>query len=221
MVIRGVRLENEKLLLDGYPDGASVHGVEGPNARELRRFSVFMAELEKVVHWLKLIPVDMAQISMDQSLVFEGLADAALLAFCRCFDSDHPLRPLKQKRMLSLAQRDQLERIRAVRNKLVAHDNQLFNGVFSVIVRSQEYAAIEAVSLNLLTPFVALSELNDLRSLSVEVLNWVKNEHERVATEIVRTYDAWPLAERVAAPPFKINIESKDHFAPKTKRTAK
>jgi hypothetical protein len=214
-LVQGIRMENGQMLLDGYPDGAVVHGIEGPNAKELRRLSVFEAELHKVVGWLKLIPVDLAQINMDESLVFEGLADAALLAFCRCFDSDHPLRPLRQKGMLSLAQRDQLERIRAVRNKLVAHDEQLFNGTFSLIVRSRDFAAIEAVSLNLLTPFVALSELNDLRSLSGVVQNWVKNEHERVATEIVRTYDASPLAERVGAPPCTINVESKDHFAPK------
>jgi len=217
-VVSGVRMENGQMLLDGYPNGAAVHGIEGQNATELRRLSVFMADLHKVVDWLKLIPVDPAQIRADKGLVFEGLADAALLAFCRCFDVDHPLRPLRQKGMLSPAQRGQLERIRAVRNKLVAHDDQLFNGTCSLIVRSKDFAAIEAVSLNLLAPFVVHSELNDLRSLSGVVQNWVKNEHERVATEIVRAYDASPLAERIKAPPFKINVELKDHFAPRKNR---
>lgn len=217
-MVQGVRMENGQMLLDGYPDGAAVHGIEGPTAKELRRLAGFVVELQKVVDWLKAIPAHLAHVNVEQRLVFEGLADAALIAFCRCFDFDHPLRPLKQKGMLSIEQRDQRVRIRNVRNKLVAHDNQLFNGTFSLIVRSRDFAAIEAVSLSLVTPFVALSELDDLRSLGDVVQNWVKNEHERVATEIVRAYDASPLAERIAAPSFTFNVEPKDHFTPKRGR---
>ncbi|WOJ89675.1 hypothetical protein RZS28_18135 [Methylocapsa polymorpha] len=205
------------MVLDGYPDGATVHGIDSPEAKELRRLAVFMGELQIVERWLSLIPSDAPQDTSDQTFVFAGLADAALLAFCRCFDLNHALRPLKKK-MLSLEQRDELERLQSIRNKLVAHDDQLFNGVFSLIVRSADLTAIEAVSLNLLTPFVALPELKALRALTQFVLEWVKQEHWRVASEIVQAFDAMPAAYRAAAPPFTINVQSKDHFAPKKER---
>src|SRR5208283_3235571 len=119
-MVQGVRLENGKLVLDGYPDGATVHGVESPEAKELRRLAVFLGELQRVERWLGLIPNDPPQDTSDQTFIFLGLADAALLGFCRCFDLDHPLKPLKKKKIFSLEQRDQLERLRNVRNKLVA-----------------------------------------------------------------------------------------------------
>lgn len=216
IVVRGIRMENGSIVLDGYPEGATVHGIDSPEANELRRLAVFMGELQIVERWLSLIPSDAPQDASDQAFAFAGLADAALLAFCRCFDLDHALKPLKKK-MLSLEQRDELERLRNVPNKLIAHDEQLFNGV-SLIVRSTDLTAIEAVSLNLLTPFVVLPELKALRTLSQFVLDWVKQEHWRVASEIVQAFDVMPAVYRAAAPPFRINIQPKDHFAPKTER---
>ncbi len=176
-MLQGIRMENGNFVLDGYPEGATVHGIEGPAAKELRRLAVFRGELQSVVRWLSLIPGDVPQDASNQAFAFVGLADAALLGFCRCFDLDHALKPLKKKKMLSLDQRDELERLQNIRNKLVAHDNQLFNGVFSLIVRSTDLTAIEAVSINLVTPFVVHSELKALRTLSQFVLDWLKQEH--------------------------------------------
>ena len=217
-MVQAVRFENGKLVLDGYPAGATVHGIESPEARELRRLAVFMGELQMVERWLNLIPTDISPDNSDQMFTSVGLADAALIGFCRCFDVGHPLKPLKQKRIFSLEQRDQLDRLKGVRNKLVAHDEQLSNGVFSLIVRSQELTAIEAVSLNLITQFGAMQELNDLRALGQCALNWVKQEHWNIASKIVQGFDAMPAAYRAAAPPFTINVEPKDHFAPKSER---
>jgi hypothetical protein len=146
-MVQGIRMENGGFVLDGYPDGATVHGVEGPAAQELRRLAVFMADLQCVVRWLSLIPGDLPQEPSDQTFAYVALADAALLAFCRCFDVTHALKPLKKKKMLSLEQRDQLKRLENIRNKLVAHDEQPFKGVFSLLVRSRDLTAIEAVSL--------------------------------------------------------------------------
>ncbi len=214
-MVQAVRLEDGKLILDGYPEGATVHGIDSPEAKELRRLAVFLGELQRVERWLSLIPNDPPKDASDQTFVFTGLADAALLGFCRCFDLDHPLKPLKKKKMLSPEQRDQLERLRNVRNKPVAHDNQLSNGVFSFIVRSKELTAIEAVSVNFVTPFAVHAELETLRALNQFVLSWVKQEHWNVASKIVQGFDAMPVACRAAAPPFTINVQPKDHFAPK------
>ena len=55
-MLQGIRMENGNFVLDGYPEGATVHGIEGPAAKELRRLAVFRGELESVVCWLSLIP---------------------------------------------------------------------------------------------------------------------------------------------------------------------
>jgi hypothetical protein len=127
--------------------------------------------------------------------------------------------PLKQKNMLSLEQRDQLERVRSARNKLIAHDEQLYKSVFSLIFLSKEKIAIDAKAVNLDVPFLFLNgELSILRTLSHFVLDWVEKQYERVASEIVQSINATPLADRAAAPPFTFTVEAKDHFAPKVTR---
>jgi hypothetical protein len=211
-VVAGVRFENGQFILDGYPEGATVHGIEGPIPKEFRRLAVFRSEL--LSGWLSRIPRNL-DVNSEERSVFEGLADAALIGFCRCFDSDHPLKPLKSKLIFSPEQRDQLDRLKAVRNKLVGHDEQLTTGVYSLIVRSKEQTAIEAVSLLLTVPFVGLAELVVLRGLSEHAFAWVRTETERIATQIVRDFDALPLEQRKAAPPFTINTEQRDLFAPK------
>lgn len=220
-LVGGIRVENGQFLLDGYPEGAAVHGIEGEDAKELRRLAVFMTDIRRVKEWLDIIPIDPAAITNEQGRIFEGLADAALIAFCRCFDLDHPLKPLKPKRVFSIEQRDQLDRVRAVRNKVVAHDARLFGGIFSLIVRSRDFQAIEAVSMHMGASFVAFAELRDLRSLNKVAFDWITAEHEAVATRIVRNYNASPIGDRISAPPFTINVETKDHFAPKKSRAGK
>lgn len=216
-MVRGLRLEGGQLLLEGYPAGASVHGINLPGALELKRIAVFLGELQVVERWLSLIPTSAPDDTSDETFVYLGLADAALMGLCRCFDSDHPLKPLKRK-FLSLSQRDDLERLQNIRNKLVAHNEQLGNGVFSLIIRAPDLTAIEAVSLNLFTPFAALAEIEKLRALSRFVLDWVRQEHGRIASEIVEAFNALPAIVRAVAPPFTIDVVSKDHFAPKSQR---
>jgi hypothetical protein len=219
-LVRGVRMENDRFVLDGYPDGAVAHGIDGVLATEFRRLAVFRSELKIVGEWLSRIPVKFPLNSGDQVL-FEALADAAIIAFSRCFDSSHPLKPLKAKRIFTIEQRDQLDRLRAVRNKLVAHDEHLTTGVFNLIVKSKELKAIEAVSMILSAPFLALPELRLLRTLSERALAWVDAEHENMAGQIVKAFDAWPLEQRGASLPFSIKFEERDQFGSANPRVAK
>jgi hypothetical protein len=213
-LIRGVRLENGHLMLDGYPVGATAHPMDSPDARDFRRLAAFGFELQEVVYWLDFIP---SGAPNESHRTFAALADAALIGFCRCFDPAHPLNPLKQN-MLSLEQRDQLERLRKVRNKLVAHNERLSDLTLSLIVRSKELTAIEVVALDLSVPFICLPEMEMLRNLSRYVLDWVATEREKIASKIVQEFNALPALYRAAAPPVTINIESKDHYAPRVER---
>lgn len=216
--MEGVKMENGQIVLDGYPEGTTFHGLTTPLAESLKRLSVFMGELQQVEHWLRLIP-EGDPTTGDPAAISAGLADAALIGFCRCFDLNHPLKPLKPKRVFSPEQRDQLDRLKNVRNKLVAHDEQLTHGVFTLIARSRDLTAVEAVSLSLQAPFSVLPDLARLRVLQQIALEWVRQEHWRVATEIVQAFDALPMIDRALAPHFSINVNEKDVYAPKVKRT--
>ena len=91
----------------------------------------------------------------------------------------------------------------------------------SLIILSREKNALEAVAVNLDIPFLLLAELGTLRTLSQFVLDWVAKEFESVATKIVRDTNATPFADRAAAPPFAIDLERRDQFAPEATGNAK
>ena len=210
-----VSFQDGKLLISGYINGATVHGIDGLHAKELRRLMVFNCELRKVSQWLSRIPDAQQGLDKDQSDVFSALADAAIVGFCRCFYTKHPLRPLKQKGMLTTDQKRQLQRLINVRHNLVAHDAQLTSGLYSLIVFGPDKSVIEALCLNIVAPFSGLSELDVLRELCSVVLEWVKNEYERVASLIVAEFRAMPESIRASAPAFTIDIlPAEDHFAP-------
>jgi hypothetical protein len=222
-LVQRVRFEDGYFVPEDYPEGTTVHGIDGSGAKELRRLFVFAEELHDVVRWLALIPSDLKVDPTDQTLVFTGLAEAALIAFCRCFDSKskHPFIQLKPKDIFSPEQRAQLKRIKTIRNKLVAHDERLYKSVFSLIILSKERTAIEAKSAHLHVRFLFLPDLNNLRTLSQVVLDWVEKEFRRVEAEIVRYTNAKPLSERAAYPPFPITTEERDFFAPEAAGNAK
>jgi hypothetical protein len=213
-------LEGSQLTLDGYPEGTTFHGVDSLEAHKLKRLVVFRSYLEQVGGWLRLMPSD-EELNGDAGHVASALADAALVAFCKCFDVGHKLKPLKAKKVFTPAQRDQLDRLKTIRNKLVAHDENPLNGLFTLVARSGDMRILETVSINLNVPFVFLPELQALRDLHKIALQWVADEHERVASIIVHGCNAMPLEERAAAPPFRIKTEINDVYGQTSQRVPK
>lgn len=211
-MIGKLRVEGGQIILDGYPDGSTVHGIEGIAADELRRLAIFKFELRLVQRLLTKISQSASGTTQEDSDLTIGLSDAALLAFCRCFDFDHPLKPLKSKRIFSPQQRDAFDRLKNIRNWKVGHDKQLTNGTYSLLVLDKKGAAIEAVSLSLQVPFSGMQELEELRTLSQIAMAWVEQEYERVAAQIVRTHNASPALERPAHAGFSINILGPQDF---------
>lgn len=89
--MRGVSLIGGIVRPLGYPDAATVHGMQSADADELVRLKAFLKELYLVEQWLNMIPDDFRERPAD-AMLFSALADAALLAFCRCFDAKRPLK---------------------------------------------------------------------------------------------------------------------------------
>ncbi len=219
-MVMGMSLEGSQLTLEGYAEGTTFHGVDSLEAHELKRLVVFRSYLEQVGSWLRLMSSD-AELQGDTGQVVSALADAALVAFFKCFDREHKLKPLKAEEVFTPAQRDQLGRLRTIRNKLVAHDENPLNGLFTLVARSVDMRILETVSISLNVPFAALPELQALRDLHKIALQWVAVEHERVASIIVHGCNAMPLEERAAAPPFSIKTKIEDVYGQTSQRVPK
>ncbi|WP_156964519.1 hypothetical protein [Methylocapsa aurea] len=206
----GIRFENGSIVLDGYPADATVHGVDGKLSNELKRLSVFGADLLRALNWL-----DLATKSNSPNPTEEALDESALLAFCRCFESTngHRLKPLKSKQVFNPDQRAKFERLKLIRNRVVAHDEQLFGGVFVLVVRSVGLTALDVLSLNLSTSFTDFPEKGFLRELVGVACHWVELERTRVMNELKKEFDAKPVEFRAAAPPFKITPIPADPFS--------
>jgi hypothetical protein len=215
MLLRGMRIEDGRIYLDGYPEGASVCGIGGQKAQELCRLVMFRGDLTAVLECLK--AADALEL---QHQIRESLCDAALVRFCSCFEGTSGLRakPLKQKKMFVSQDRKTLEKLRQIRNKLVAHNDHLYPGEFPLIVIDTDATAIEAVALKLDAPFSVMSEVGDLRRFAEIALGWVMAEFEATASAVVSDFNALPISERRrlrdnTTPEFKIVIgQAEDRF---------
>lgn len=209
-----IRFEDGQIKLDGYPKGSSLRGIKSSEAQELCRLFIFRSDLNYVVGWLKAVE---AEKLMPE--IREALCTAALVRFCSCFEGTSGLRtkPLKRKRVFSGNDRKVLERLRQIRNKLVAHNEHLYPGEYPLIALDSDATAIEVVVLQLNVPFSAMSDVSDLRRLAEIALGWIVAEFEAVASKIVADINALPVSERReqrdTTPEFRIEIgQSEDRF---------
>ena len=205
--LNGIRFENGKFLLDGYPEGTSVRGLGIPKAQELSRLHIFKSDLDRVCEW-----ISQAKNIDPTDPKHEALYIAALIKFRACFEGTSGLRqkPLKQKDIFNSADRACLERLRLIRNQIVAHDEHLYPGEYPLIVLDKDAQAIEAVSFMIKVPFSGMSEVQDLERLAHISKEWLNNAYEETASEIVAEINAIPTEERLhlrdTTPEFTINI---------------
>ena len=135
MPLRSFRFENGQFHLEGYPEGATIHGIDGTHADELKRLLLFRGELELVLRWLSIVFAQTSNAPQCGEELAAALCDASLVAFIRCFEYKHPLKPLKPRKLFEASDRDNFERLRVIRNKKVAHDNLLTTGTFALLVQ--------------------------------------------------------------------------------------
>lgn len=203
-----IRLVDDQLVLhdDEWPLGATAHSIVGPDAEGFRRMVVFGTDLVSARDWLNALSqagVEQAPTHIDQALY-----EAALVGFCRCFDSTAGLRarPLNPRRIFSPEQRQQFETMRTMRNRVVAHDEQLASATIAMVIKNAHHVAIEAVATNLSVSFSGFSDSRFLRPLIDTALGWVEHERDRLARVIVDAFNALPLEVRAAAPAFTFQI---------------
>jgi hypothetical protein len=197
-------------ILDGYPEGSALTGIVGVSADELARLSVFGSDLKHVVGWLREVQSD-----DERHLIREATTIAALVKFCSCFESTSGLRqlPLKPSKIYNPSDRSLIEELRLIRNKAVAHDEQLFPANSVMVVFGPNANPIEAVCLAMRFPIHGMTELSELPRLAEQALDWVGDEIERVCSEIITQMKSVSLAERrkivEESQPYKIDIVSK------------
>lgn len=205
--LTAIRFENSKIVLDGYPEGASVRGLGIPKAQELSRLHVFASDLRNVCEWIYLAK------NLDPSdPKTEALYIAALIKFRACFEGTSGLRrkPLKQKDIFNTADRACLERLRLIRNQMVAHDDHLYPGEYPLVVLDKNATAIEAVSFMIKAPFSGMSDIQDLERLAETAKKWIEAAYEETAREIIAEINTFSNEERLYlrdnTPEFTINI---------------
>ncbi len=202
-----IRFENSKILLDGYPEGASVRGLGIPKAQELSRLHLFASDLRSACEWISLAK------NLDPSDPrTEALYIAALIKFRSCFEGTFGLRqkPLEKQDIFNDADQVCLERLRLIRNQMVAHDDHLYPGEYPLVVLDKNATAIEAVSFMIKAPFSGMSDVQDLERLAQIAKKWIEAIYEETRREIVAEINALSNEERLYlrdnTPEFTINI---------------
>ncbi|WP_131113398.1 hypothetical protein [Lichenihabitans psoromatis] len=166
--------------------------------------------MRKAKRWLDLISSDIARPATPTE---EALYEASLIIFCRCFKGAGGIRqrPLKPKQVFSQIQRGQFELLKIIRDRMVAHDEQLASATVALLIRSKEHYALDVLSSNFSVPFSAIMERKYLIGLVETVLDWLDIERHKLASDLKSWFDQMP-EDRVSAPAFKLDIIEGDPF---------
>ena len=197
-------------ILDGYPEGSTVHGLALPEGQDLCRLLILYSEMRQVMSWLETA----INASLDGG-IREGMAVAAWVRFCGCFESTAGLRaqPLQPKKIYTKADRPLIEIFRQIRNKVVAHDEQLFPSNSPLVVLNADGLAIEALAMRASYPLHCRDQLGEMARLAKIASEWLEAEADRVGAEIVAKINGLPFTlrqmQRDSAVPFEITFVGK------------
>jgi len=204
---KNIRVDNGRIILDGYPEGSSVRGLAIPKATELCRLHVFKNDMDNVCRWISL-----AKGLGRTDPAKEALYISALIKFRACFDGTSGLRqkPLRQKLLFNKEDKACFEQLLLIRNRMIAHDEHLYPGEYPLIILDQNTTAIEAVALIIKIPFAGMEIIDDLERLAQIAKKWIDSAYESVAREIVTEINAISIKERQqlrdTTPEFTITI---------------
>lgn len=204
-------LEGNRLILGGYPEGSTVHGLSPELGEPLLRLISFIGDLEKVTGWMALLDHHETPRAAREAIFI-----AALIKLCGCFEGTSGVRrrPLRAKIIYSPEQRATLKRLKKMRDKMAAHDDQLYPGVFPLVVLDAGCTAIHAVALNLSVPLHAFEpEVRAVAQLSGRALEFASTEFEKAAQAITEAVDALDHTEKLqikSAGEFRLDIKDAD-----------
>lgn len=134
-------------------------------------------------------------MEVSDVLVKQGLAVAALVTFCGCFNSTSGLRrqPLNASRIFDLEDRTKLTKLQWIRNKMAAHDENLYPSSFSAAIVDNDARAIDTVVMTGWISLDQLPEFSEMARLTAAAQAWVENEIDK---ECEKTTAAFNLLDR-------------------------
>lgn len=171
-------------------------------------------ELSQISDWIRKAD------SESETQVGQAFAIASVVKFCSCFEGSKGIRskPLSSKKIFNAEQRALFSRLLVIRNKMAAHDDQLFPMHMPLIILDREAHALDAIAFMGYLSLWDMPELKMLRGLTEVTQNWVRIAFDSAAENLKAAVNAMDQAERnavKAAGPPTINIRSEDRLAKK------
>jgi len=184
-------IDNETTKLQASQDAALVP-INGTLAEELSRLYIYQTDINDACNWL-----ESAKKLQDSDHNKEAFYIAALIKYRTCFEGSLGLRkkPLPTK-IFNQDDRKIHERLRKIRNKIVAHDDHLYPGEIPLIVINNNGLAMDAICFRVTVPFNAMKEAEGLGRLALLTKEWVDIECKKIAKKIVDEINAMPQEQR-------------------------
>ena len=195
-----VESSDGELRISATRPGDIVVGIPSEEAREFNRLAVFRKDLELTRQWLGLAK-SASDSRTPEGQISQALSIAAIITFCTCFESTGAIRrqPLNPARIYDPTDRAWLKRLKYVRDKMVAHDEGLFEIHNAVYAISPEATAVGAYALSGLIPLLQLAEFGELPRLADLASSWTADAMDREAERLVERFNQFDAAERTTA----------------------
>jgi hypothetical protein len=195
---------------DGVCDLIRISDSEA--AEKLRRLAVFQKDLSIALLLLKFARENSAfgeGADEGSQTMQESLYDAALIAFLRCFESTAGVRvqPLSPKKIFVPVDRVKFKKLVAIRNKIVAHDEQIFGSVEVFVGRKIDFHAAGTATMVTSVTFFGMHEATSFEDLVKTAFSWTEKEADHLKAKIIEQYEALPLETRMALQPFVQKFE--------------
>ena len=201
-------IENNKLIIEGFPDGLYVAKLplEDPMVRQLQSLALAHVDMEDVLNSLSIIHPG------NNNIINRALFESALVKFYKNFTKSASRIPLKEGKVFKAVPKEARKgflQYKALRDKHIVHDENLYaDAIVIAIINSKDAAeSVPQVGINIFISELYNTHAAALIKLASATLDWIKLEIDALCDKLKAQYNALEYKEL-------LNLEPASYTAP-------
>lgn len=202
MTLEGMRFEDGRIQVEGFPTAVKLAQIEGEDAKRLSHLLLHRQDLEFAHQCATALQLPEIQVPV----IRQALWRSAIVAWSKCFGTSHAGRfRLLKEDIYPAPEADAVFRhFKALRDKHIAHDENAFAQAKPGVVIGPEDGEKKILQAVCFGMFVQTenggTDLENLQHLIGDAMKWVLNEVDTVGDKIAATLEHWDYQRLLALP---------------------
>lgn len=187
---------SEGFHIEGFPDAVKVIALKGKKAKNLADLVLHKSDLDFAIECLQTLKtIPSSQVGIQRSLLLSAIA-----CFFKCFQESKSRFALQPEDVFAgdTEGLEVFEYFRNLRNKHLLHDENAYHQSLPGAILNKESSDCKIAKIVCLqaTAITAIEdEYNNLHLLCTTTRNWVVEQFDLLASELMKELEAQPYAE--------------------------